>query len=461
MSLEEAKSCKRTQFLATFIATIGSSGLGTVLSWPAPTLPQLSASSCSAECDHHLVLSIEQQSWVTALINFGAFTTGPLTSVLMPRYGKKWTMMLLSVPIFIGWILLICATSARMIYIGRFLTGFAGAFSMLAPGYIAEICEVECRGSLASFMQVVTMLGLLTTYTIGTWLDWRSLSLVRSIIPLLVIVCLYFLPRSPMFLLTKNQRKEAMSSLELLQMETSTKQSQNAATLDLKPISIGLMLMLLQQFSGIKVISSYIVQIFQNAGSKFDANICSIVVGVIQVTGTSISVLVVDKFGRRQLLIISEMFISISFCMLATFFFIQERHSPCPAVEACKDQVVTAETIDNLAWLPPASIVTFAVAYSMGMGPLPWVLNAELFSKEAKTASSSICGLLNSMLRRHPHHTRCMAMDVYLAIADFSILASVTQLEEMEYKIINHEFVVLEFVPGKVPSNEKYDLNVP
>ena len=438
MSLEEAKSCKRTQFLATFIATIGSLGLGTVLSWPAPTLPQLSASSCSAECDHHLVLSIEQQSWVTALINFGAFTTGPLTSVLMPRYGKKWTMMLLSVPIFIGWILLICATSARMIYIGRFLTGFAGAFSMLAPGYIAEICEVECRGSLASFMQVVTMLGLLTTYTIGTWLDWRSLSLVRSIIPLLVIVCLYFLPRSPMFLLTKNQRKEAMSSLELLQMETSTKQSQNAATLDLKPISIGLMLMLLQQFSGIKVISSYIVQIFQNAGSKFDANICSIVVGVIQVTGTSISVLVVDKFGRRQLLIISEMFISISFCMLATFFFIQERHSPCPAVEACKDQVVTAETIDNLAWLPRASIVTFAVAYSMGMGPLPWVLNAELFSKEAKTASSSICGLLNSMLRRHPHHTRCMAMDVYLAIADFSILASVTQLEEMEYKI-NHE----------------------
>ena len=155
MSLEEAKSCKRTQFLATFIATIGSSGLGTVLSWPAPTLPQLSASSCSAECDHHLVLSIEQQSWVTALINFGAFTTGPLTSVLMPRYGKKWTMMLLSVPIFIGWILLICATSARMIYIGRFLTGFAGAFSMLAPGYIAEICEVECRGSLASFMQVM------------------------------------------------------------------------------------------------------------------------------------------------------------------------------------------------------------------------------------------------------------------------------------------------------------------
>merc|ERR1712215_231733 len=128
-----------------------------------------------------------------------------------------------------------------------------------------------------------------------------------------------------------------MSSLELLQMETSTKQSQNAATLDLKPIFIGLMLMLLQQFSGIKVISSYIVQIFQNAGSKFDANICSIVVGVIQVTGTSLSVIVVDRYGRRPLLIVSEMLISFSFAMLGTFFYLKESSSPCGSSEHCQE----------------------------------------------------------------------------------------------------------------------------
>ena len=188
-------------------------------------------------------------------------------------------------------------------------------------------------------------------------------------------------------------------------LEASTEESQFVSTVGFrsiltnktyfKPLCISLMLMLLQQFSGIKVISSYIVQIFQNAGSKFDANICSIVVGVIQVTGTSISVLVVDKFGRRRLLILSEMFISIAFCMLGTFFFIQESHSSCPTPETCQDQVVTAETVDNLAWLPLASIVTFAVAYSMGMGPLPWVLNAELFSKEAKAPSSSLCASFN------------------------------------------------------------------
>ena len=59
---------------------------------------------------------------------------------------------------------------------------------------------------------------------------------------------------------------------------------------------------------------------------QFDANICAIVVGVIQVTGTSLSVLVVDKFGRRKLLIISEFFICISFCLLSSFFFIQVKY---------------------------------------------------------------------------------------------------------------------------------------
>ena len=68
------------------------------------------------------------------------------------------------------------------------------------------------------------------------------------------------------------------------------------------------------------MISSYIVQILQNAGNEFDANTCSIIVGVIQVAGTSVAVLVVDRVGRRKLLILSEFFIAVSFCMLGTFF---------------------------------------------------------------------------------------------------------------------------------------------
>ena len=132
----------------------------------------------------------------------------------MPKYGKKWTMMILSVPIFVGWICLITAFNVEMLYCGRFLTGFAGAFSMLAPGFIAEICEVEVRGSLASFMQVMTMLGLLFTYTIGAYLDWRDLSLVSALFPVATVICLATIPRSPVFLVSTGDMAGAGRALQ-------------------------------------------------------------------------------------------------------------------------------------------------------------------------------------------------------------------------------------------------------
>ena len=148
------------QYLATFCATIGSFGLGTVLAWPAPTLSQLSDENCNdGNCENKILLDVEQQSWVAALINIGAFTAGPLVGYLLPRCGKKKSMMIISLPILVGWLLIIFAQNAGMLYVGRFITGFSGSFSMLAPGFIAEICDVEIRGSLATFMQVMTMLG--------------------------------------------------------------------------------------------------------------------------------------------------------------------------------------------------------------------------------------------------------------------------------------------------------------
>ena len=224
----------------------------------------------------------------------------------MPKYGKKWTMMILSVPIFCGWVCLITATSLHILYCGRFLTGFAGAFSMLAPGFIAEICEVEVRGSLASFMQVMTMLGLLFTYAIGAVMDWRDISLISAIFPVASVLCLALIPRSPVFLVSQGDITGARSSLQFYRgkcydvtreitgnnpapprlkftfsisdLEKSFRETKNLSKTGIvdifcqavyrKPLLLSAMLMLMQQFSGIKVINSYIVQIFQNAGGK-------------------------------------------------------------------------------------------------------------------------------------------------------------------------------------------------
>ena len=305
--------------------------------------------------------------------------------------------MLLCLPMSLGWLFIAVAPAVDYLYVGRLLTGLSGAFSMLAPAFVGEVAEVEIRGGLSSVMQVMTMLGLLFTYSVGAFLSWRTLAWLCLCVPLLAIPCLALLPHTPAYLLSRGREDEARKAVQfyrgpntelveaemerlrgvLTQEERSTTNNLGLSAILFsreyrKPLALSILLMIMQQFSGIKVISSYIVQIFHNAGSEFDANICSIVVGVIQVTGTSVAVLVVDRVGRRKLLILSEFFIAVSFCMLGTFFQLQEQGSFSPA------------------WLPLASLVLFAVAYSLGMGPLPWVLNSELFAREAKSTSSSL-----------------------------------------------------------------------
>lgn len=309
-------------------------------------------------------------------------------------------MMLLCLPTALGWLLLALAPSFPALCLGRFLTGLSGAFSMLAPAFIGEVAEVGVRGGLSSVMQVMTMLGLLFTYTLGAFLPWRALTWVCLAVPLVALPFLALLPQSPALLVQQGRQQEARAALtfyrgegreslvaeELARLQEARRTSQGdslglwavlSSSRHRRPLLLAIILMVMQQFSGIKVVSSYIVQIFQQAGSEFDASVCSIVVGVIQVTGTSVAVLVVDRVGRKKLLILSEFFIAVSFAMLGSFFLLQEQGSFSPA------------------WLPLASLVLFSVAYSLGMGPLPWVLSSELPAREAKAASSATAAAAN------------------------------------------------------------------
>ena len=83
----EVKAAKGGQVLGTLVATIGSFSLGTVLAWPAPALPQLAKQHAINQDEAGL--TVEQMSWVAALINFGGFAAGPLAGFLMAKCGKK------------------------------------------------------------------------------------------------------------------------------------------------------------------------------------------------------------------------------------------------------------------------------------------------------------------------------------------------------------------------------------
>lgn len=123
--------------------------------------------------------------------------------------------------------------------------------------------------------------------------------------------------------------------------------------------------------------------LFQAAGSDLEASTATIIVGVIQVVITFISTLVVDRLGRRLLLMISGGVMAICTLLLGVYFYLQN---------------ATENDTSNLGWLPLTSVCLFIVAFSLGYGPIPWMMVGELFAPHIKGFASSLSCVLNWIL---------------------------------------------------------------
>lgn len=138
-------------------------------------------------------------------------------------------------------------------------------------------------------------------------------------------------------------------------------------------------LMFFQQFSGINAVIFYTVNIFQSAGSDIDPAIATIIVGVVQTLATYASSLLIDKAGRRILLLQSCIIMGICLIILGTYFKLQENGANVAAV----------------GWLPLVCLVLFIISFSMGFGPIPWMMMSELFAVEFRGTASGITVITN------------------------------------------------------------------
>ncbi len=113
---------------------------------------------------------------------------------------------------------------------------------------------------------------------------------------------------------------------------------------------------------------------------------------------TGISVLVVEKFGRKILLILSGAFMAVSITALGVYFYF-DAHVECDDtnLDTCDpdDGIISKEDLDSLGILPLISLIVYIIAFSIGFGPLPWMMNGEFFSTESKSLASSIACAVN------------------------------------------------------------------
>ncbi|CAO1352409.1 unnamed protein product [Diamesa tonsa] len=394
--VEEGK--KYRQFLAAVLSNISSIALGTTLGWTSPAFPKLTNENDLSDSPLSFVPSKEELSWIGSLVALGAlfapFVAGPLADII----GRKWTLLSSSLFYALSYVLLILTCNVPQIYVARLLQGFGVGFVMTAQTmYIGEIASDDCRGALGSFMQVGIVAGILYVYCIGPYVSFITYQYLCLIIPILFAVTFYFMPDSPHFYISKGRKADAIKSLKYLRgkstegiqeelnqiqesVEESMKNKGSAADIfnnkgNVKALIISAGLVSFQQLSGINVVLFYSQSIFEKTGSSMEPAIATILVGIVQVLASGCTPLIVDRLGRKLILLTSAAGMAIGLGFMGLYFLLDAQKS---------------EIIHSISWLPIVSLIGFVILYCIGFGPLPWAVFGEMFPANIKSVASSI-----------------------------------------------------------------------
>uniref|UniRef100_A0ACD5YKT1 Uncharacterized protein n=1 Tax=Avena sativa TaxID=4498 RepID=A0ACD5YKT1_AVESA len=380
----------RMVLLSTAVAVCGSFEFGTCVGYSAPAQAGIVSDIGLSNSEYGVFGSV-----LTIGAMIGALTSGRLADSL----GRKMTMRLAAIVGIFGWLTIYLAQGATMLYLGRILLGYCtGVLSYVVPVFISEIAPKDLRGGLATTNQLFICSGCSAAYIIGALLSWRSLVLVGLVPCAFLLAGLIFIPESPRWLANIGREKEFLASLQNLRGEKadisreateireyidSVHSLPKAKIQDLfhsknmYAVIVGVGLMVFQQLGGINALGFYTSYIFSSAG--FSGKLGTTLIGIIQIPITLFGALLMDRSGRRALLLVSSSGTFVG-CFLTglSFYF--------------KAQGLYTELIPTLALY---GILAYYAAYSIGMGPVPWVIMSEIFSIDMKAIAGSLVTLVS------------------------------------------------------------------
>ncbi|XP_046344784.2 solute carrier family 2, facilitated glucose transporter member 8-like [Haliotis rufescens] len=374
----------------TLIACLGALCFGYVIGYSSPAIPSMIKSG---------VLNKQNAGWFGSLMTVGAILGGPSGGYCIEKFGRRKSLIIATVPFLLGWVAMLTSSTLTYLYAGRFLTGFSsGLVTVCVPVYIAEISTKSMRGVLGSCTQLFITVGILLAYACGLHFDWRGLALIGAIQAVTALVMSFFIPETPRWLLGRNQKAEAIQALKALRdshmdvqeecrdIEEGLDPQEDFAWSEFlqkpelsRPLFIALTVFVFQQLSGINAVMFYTVSIFETAIPDL-AHGATVAVGAIQVVATFAACLLMDRAGRRKLLIIAGLIMSATLFMFGLYYKLQASNSLNSTMKT---------------WLPVCSLMIYIVGFSLGWGPIPMLVMSEIFPSRARGAASSIAILGN------------------------------------------------------------------
>ena len=331
--------------------------------------------------------------WAVSSLLFGSIGGVFIAGKAGDHFGRKRVLMLAA---FLFLLSAIGSASAHVLIfflISRILGGIAvGIASILSPMYIAELAPAKYRGSLVSMNQLAIVIGILVAFfsnylLVGTGENnWRWMLLVMAAPAILLFFSLFLVPESPRWLVARNRNEEALQVLiktsgkesahaELLEIEDTLKNQEESTFSELlspriRPLLfIGIILAVFQQITGINTIMYYAPKIFANVGQSNDtALLQTLIIGGINLIFTLLAMTLIDRFGRKLLIIFGTTGMMMMLTGLSVLYFINQTSGILVLI----------------------FILGYCAFFSASLGPTVWVMVAELFPNRLRSKGMSV-----------------------------------------------------------------------
>jgi len=346
----------------------------------------------------HFGLSAGMKGWAASSALIGCMFGAGFAGMINDAIGRKKTLLLCALLFLLSSIGTAVPTTLSMFVWARFAAGIAiGAVSMTSPIYIAEIAPTAARGRLVSLYQLAIVTGILVVFFVNLFIQrmgneawntqtgWRLMFGAGALPAVLFGLAAAMVPESPRWLIQRGRRDSGLAVLrrvagdaeanrELLEIEATLAQEEGKLS-ELftggygAALVIGIVLAVLSQFSGINSIMYYAPEIFKSVGASSDsAFLQTVSVGAVNLLFTLVAVALVDKAGRKALL-----------------------------VAGCAVQVITLAAVGYLfhtngnSWALLTCILLYVAAFAAAMGPVTWIIISEIFPNRIRGRAMSIC----------------------------------------------------------------------
>jgi sugar porter (SP) family MFS transporter len=336
-------------------------------------------------------LSALDQGLLVSVLPLGAMVGSLVNSRLADAVGRRRTLLLDAVVFAASAVLAAAAPDFAVLLVARALAGFAvGSVSAAVPLYLSEIAPPAMRGRLVTTNQVLLTLGILAAYLVALVFpsSWRTMFAVGLVPAVAFLLAMRRCPETPAWLQAHGDEAGARRVLSavvddaearwLLDVQRATPQVEPGIRARLRSIAgpallIGLTLAVLQQLSGINAVFSYAPSIMEQTGlSASGSLLAAVAVAGVNVAATLVALPLVDRWGRRPLLLVSLACMALALALFGVTF------------------TTVGGSGLSLVWL-----VVYILAFELGMGPLFWVLIAEIFRPDAKATGVGACTALN------------------------------------------------------------------